>query len=95
MLMTKIKETKKQLKQKIITLQSQMPSAYTAAIRNIEAADGNFYMGSGVILTLTDFSGKEIVSPVCITDGLYPKTIEALKGEFLNSLDLTLSLNRV
>ena len=90
-----IKETKKQLKQKIVTLQSQIPSSYVSALRNIENCGNDKYTGSGVILTLTDFNGNPIVYPVCITDGLEPETINALKEEIRNCLHLTLSLNKV
>lgn len=93
--MTKTKETKKQLKQRINTLQSQMPSSYVSALRNIENCGSDRYTGSGVILTLTDFNGNPIVYPVCITDGLESKTIDALKEEIRNCLDLILSLNKV
>lgn len=90
-----IKETKKQLKQRIITLQSQIPSAYTAAIRNVENCGTSNYTGSGVILKLTDFNGKELVSPVCITDGLSNEAIDILTREFEISLQLTLAVNKI
>lgn len=43
--------------------------------------------GSGVIISITSLSGKPIVDPTVISDGLSPETIAALQADMRRSFE--------
>ena len=43
--------------------------------------------GSGVIINITSLSGKQLVDPTVISDGLSPETIAALQADMRRSFE--------
>lgn len=52
------------------------------------------YMASGVIVTITDLEGKEIVGPVIISDGLSNETVAALNNDIRVTYDMRVALSK-
>lgn len=86
--MKKVKQTKAQLRRKVLELESQLAHAYHFASATIDKAGPNL-MGSGVVLQLSYLGGANVFSPVCIKDGLSLDTIAALKSDLVRSFELT------
>lgn len=53
------------------------------------------YMASGVIVSVTNLSGKPLVEPVLIADGLSRDTIDALRRDVKASYDYRLTMNKI
>ena len=53
------------------------------------------YMASGVLIQVTDLSGKVLIGPVMITDGLSQGTIDALRADIKASYDYRLQMNKI
>jgi hypothetical protein len=49
--------------------------------RQIDGLSDKKFMGSALVLTITDISGNEVMCPIAISDGLSSETIEVLKKE--------------
>jgi hypothetical protein len=80
------KPTYKQLEQQLRSMTAQHPSAARSALSTLDTTSTEKCMGSGVILTITGLEGMELVSPVCIVDGLTPEAIASLKSEIRRSM---------
>ena len=48
--------------------------------------------GSGVIISITNLSGKPIVDPTVVSDGLSPETIAALQADMRRSFEKQMEL---
>lgn len=66
-----------------------------AAHRNVKKASKQHYMASGVIVTITNLSGVNIVDPVLIADGLSDETIAALQADIKAHYDYRLSIHKI
>ena len=83
------------LKNSLAVQTAQDIGATAAAHRDIDGATTNRYMASGLILQLTNLSGKVVVGPVMIVDGLSPDTIAAIKADIKRSHDYRLTMNQL
>lgn len=75
------KKTRPELERKILELESQLAITAATATFGIDGASKEKLMASGVVLRLTALGGREIISPVCIRDGLSNASIEALRED--------------
>jgi hypothetical protein len=82
------KPTYKQLEYKLLVASASTIYRYTSAHKAIEKATDQKYMGSGILLQLTDLSGNTIIDPVLIRDGLSSETIKAIQNDIKKSYDL-------
>lgn len=74
----------KELKNRVVILESQMLSSSFFAYQQLNGLSGK-YKGSGIILELKDLKGKSIVNPVLISDGLSEESIIALKSDLVST----------
>lgn len=51
----------------------------------LDKAGTDRFMGSGIILQMHGYNGKELFAPVCIKDGLSEDTIKALQADLARS----------
>ena len=65
------------------------------AYRNVAKTGKDKYMASGVIVTITNLNGVNIVDPVMIADGLSAETIAALQADIKAHHDYRLSMNKI
>jgi hypothetical protein len=66
-----------------------------SANRDIGKANTDKYMASGVIITVQNLSGANIVEPFMIVDGLSAETIAAIRADIKRTYDLRLALNKI
>lgn len=85
----------RKLQQEILVLRSSDIGAYKQALHDIKTLNGGRYMASGLIITITDLSGKVVLNPVTVTDGLSTSTIDSLTADIRKSLNLRLELNKI
>ena len=81
----KTKETKADLRRKLMHMEAQLAHAYHFADATIGKASQQHFMASGVLLQLTAYNGKEIIPPVMIKDGLSDATIAAIRKDLVRS----------
>lgn len=65
------------------------------AFKDVSKCNSDKYMASGVIITIRDLSGKEVVESFMISDGLSEDSIAALKADIKRTYDLRVSLNKL
>ena len=80
----------KVLKARIRMLEAQDVGSVNAAWRDIGKTGQDRYMASGVIISITNLSGKELIAPVMVQDGLSEDTIGGLKADFARTMKLRL-----
>lgn len=88
----KPKVTKADLQRKVAELEAQLAHTYHFADVELDKAGLAKMTGSGVVLSLTALGGREIISPVCIRDGLSDETIDAIRNDIKRSWNLTVQL---
>ena len=62
-------------------LQAQMYSSYFFANSDLNTLTKQNFLASAVIVSITSLSGKVIMRPVAVRDGLSPGTIQALQAD--------------
>lgn len=89
------KETKattiQKMQQRIVDLDSQSLTAIRAAIENIGNA-GDKLFASGAVLKISALGGRSIVDSVCISDGLSPATIDAIRDDLIRTWEQKVSI---
>ncbi len=80
------------LRKRIKALEAQLISSQYFAMLSLAHLTEKKYMGSGIVLTITDLSGKEVMSPAMIKNGFSKETVNALKKDFEKSMKDTLEL---
>lgn len=76
-----MKNSNAQLKQKLLAAEACDIGRLKQSYNNMEKTGTDYYMASGVIITITRMDGTPIISPTVIADGLSAKAIEVLKEE--------------
>jgi hypothetical protein len=79
--MTYPKMTKQQLLQEILSLKAQMYQSSYFASEELNKCSRDNMMGSAVILKVETLSGRAIVEPVAIQNGLSDASITAIKED--------------
>ena len=70
-------------------------SALSAAHREAAKLTNEKYMASGLIIEIRDLSGKTVLGPVMIADGLNTDTVRALRADIANTYNARLALNHL
>ena len=78
--MTK-QQTRAALLNRIKVLEAQLPCNLSKASRDLRQCGTDQFMASGLIISITDLTGKEIVEPFQCSDGLEQATINALQAQ--------------
>ena len=80
--------------QRIAELENKLRSAEAYQVHKLHFASyaldklgTDLMYGSGVIINITSLSGKPIVDPTVISDGLSPETIAALQADMRRSFE--------
>ncbi len=81
----------KEMSGRIKSLEAQDVGAIYAAMRDIGKTGQDKYMASGIIVTVTNLSGKELIAPTLVQDGFSSESIEALGADFHRTMMLRLS----
>lgn len=81
----KKKVTNADLRRKIAQLESQLIHQHHYADAAISKAGMSRMMGSGVIVSITELDGTQIVDPIAIRDGLSDAAISALRADIVRS----------
>lgn len=81
-------KTKAVLEMEIKSLKAQLRCSLYTAHRELEKVGTKRMMGSGVIVTITSISGKELVQPFMCADGLVDETIEVLQEQIKTTVEL-------
>lgn len=71
----------------VCQFKSSLSSSYHFAGNALLKLNRNRYMASGVIMTISDISGKEVMQQVCFKDGLSNESINALLEDMQYSYD--------
>ena len=81
-------------KQRIEELENKLRSAEAYQVHKLHFASyaldklsTDRMYGSGVIISITSLSGKPLVDPTVISDGLSPETIAALQADMRRSFE--------
>ncbi|HRO59381.1 MAG TPA: hypothetical protein PKZ27_02965 [Rhodocyclaceae bacterium] len=82
------KQTRADLKRRVMELEAQLVYMYHAASHTLDRAGTKHLMGSGVLLRMNALGGREITVPIVIRDGLSDDTIEALQRDIARSYEL-------
>ena len=82
------RKTREELEFEIIALKAQLASTYHFASKQAGDANTKRYMGSAIIVAMKSLSGKEIVMPVAVRDGLSDEFIAAFKKEMARSHEI-------
>jgi len=82
---TKKRETRAQLKRKILELEAQGPMQEHFASASLDKYALHKCMASAVILQLSTLGGGNVMPPVAIRDGLSPATIDAIRSDLKRS----------
>jgi len=82
--MDKKKETRADLRRKVMELTAQLASSYHFASVTLHKA-GDSLTASGALLQLHALGGRELICPVVIRDGLSADTIAALQRDIARS----------
>ena len=76
------RETLASLKDRIMMLEAQQVSRLHTSYMEVQKLSMNNYKGSGLIIQITNLSGKVVLQPTMIADGLSNDLIAALKDNF-------------
>lgn len=85
-------KTRKELYNEIKVLKAGQLYTLKTASEELNKCGCDKYMASGLIVTITDLSGREVVKPFMCADGLETETIKALQIQIKKTKDLTLIL---
>lgn len=90
--MPKKKNTKtiQQLEAEIKVLRASLLCHLKAAYHDLKNCGVNRYMASGLVITITNLEGKEVVEPFMCQDGLEESTISALQQQIKKTETLAL-----
>ena len=88
-------DTKAKLFLELRNLKAQDIGTTKRAYDAVDKASIVRYLGSGVVVSVRDWSGKELFDPVMIQDGLGDATIEALKADIRRAHQHRLSRNTI
>lgn len=93
--MEKKKVTKKELQEELAIIKARDIIALDSAYRNINKANIETYLGSGIRITVKNINktNNVICNEFMISDGLSPDTIKAIKEDIKRSFALVLSYN--
>jgi len=86
-----LKMSNTELRKRIITLEAQDVARLDAAYRHLCKCGKEYYMGSGVVLSLTTLEGDNIIDPFMVADGFTDLTIQTLKTEIRKTVSYRLS----
>lgn len=81
------KPTYKDLERKVRELEAQSATNTRAAMRDIEKS-GDQLMASACIIQIAALSGREIVRPFAVRDGLSHETIKAIQNDIQKTMQL-------
>lgn len=77
-----------ELKAQLYATKAQLPCNLKSAYNNLNGIGPAKYMASGVIVSITDLNGNQIVPPFMCADGLEKATIEALQSQIKKTRNL-------
>jgi len=80
----------KALRAEVRMFKAQDVMSIYSAIRDVKKLTQDRYMASGVIVQITNLTGKELVEPVLIQDGLSDDTIAALTDDLNRTMKIRL-----
>ena len=83
------KKTYAQLEREVIELRGQLACTYKAGLRDLFKCSNQYFMASGILVTLSALGGRELATPFVVKDGLSCETIDALRGDILRSSEET------
>jgi len=83
-----MKKTNQQWAAEVAVLKAQLPCYLASASKELEKTSAERFMASGVVISITDLTGKLVVTPFMCADGLESATIAALKSQIKKTLDL-------
>lgn len=87
--MKKRRPTYAALQAEIKALKAQSPVHLKSAYAELEKCNVARYMASGLIVTITNLSGVEVVTPFMCQDGLEADTIKALQSQIRKTQAIT------
>lgn len=79
------KKTVAELERQIIKLEAAQIIRLKCSYDNALKASTEKYMGSGLIIQVTDLEGKNVIDPTMIVDGFSKELIDALRAEIHQS----------
>ena len=79
----------------VCEFKSSLPFAYHFAGNELLKLSRDNFMGSGVILSVSDLKGKPLLNQVCLKDGFSNKTINTLLDDMQYSYDLATSFEPI
>jgi len=80
--------TRAALLNRVKILEAQLPCNLATASRELRRCGPDRFLASGLIVSITDLSGKQIVPPFQCTDGFEQATIDALQTQIKKTKDL-------
>lgn len=83
------------LKSLLLVAKASSIVTMSQAFRQLDKVTKEKMMASGVVLTLANLSGDNIVGPVVIPDGLSDELIKLLKEAIFNASERTIQSNRI
>lgn len=83
------------LKSLLLATKASSIVAMSQAFKQLDRVSKEKMMASGVVLTLANLSGDNIVGPVVIPDGLSAELIKLLKEAVFNASERTIQNNRI
>lgn len=84
-----------ELQRKLWLQNAQDVGTYSAAQNELHAMAKRDFTASGVIIQIQDLSGKKLLSPVMIADGLGGATLEQISRDIFESHQRRLAVNSV
>lgn len=79
-----------ELKRKVVEQAASAPASYKRALDQMKGLGTDRMMASGIVVQVTAISGRPLLGPVMILDGLSESTIKELEADLKRSLQLVI-----